>query len=70
MREEYDLNKVKNLRKNPYVKRDRTQITIRLDSEIVSYFKSMSERTGISYQNLINSYLGECTREQKELSWK
>ena len=70
MREEYDLNKVKNLRKNPYVKRERTQITIRLDSEIVSYFKSMSERTGISYQNLINSYLGECTREQKELSWK
>jgi hypothetical protein len=41
MREEYDSNKVKNLRKNPYVKRERTQVTICLDSEIVSYFKSI-----------------------------
>lgn len=70
MRKEYDLSEVKNLRKNPYTKKKRTQITIRLDSEIVTYFKEMSDKTGIGYQNLINSYLSECTKAKKELTWK
>ena len=37
MRKEYDLSKLK-FKKNPYAKRLKKQITIRLDSEIIDYF--------------------------------
>ena len=57
MRDNYDFS---NAIKNPYVKKLKKQITIRIDSDTIDYFKQQAEITGISYQNLINSYLGEC----------
>lgn len=52
---------------NPYTKRLKKQITIRLDPEVVSYFKKLSEKNGIPYQNLINLYLKDCAENEKEL---
>jgi uncharacterized protein (DUF4415 family) len=66
MRAEYDFSKSK---KNPYINKIKQQITIRLDTDTVSYFKSLSEETGISYQNLINLYLADCAKNQKKLSY-
>jgi uncharacterized protein (DUF4415 family) len=54
-------------RKNPYVKYLKQPVTIRLDKDVVAYFKSMSGRTGIPYQNLINLYLRDCAEHGREL---
>ena len=59
MREHYDISKMK-WRKNPYAKALKTPITIRLDHDVVSYFKSLTGQTGMPYQNLINLYLRDC----------
>lgn len=69
MREEYDFS---NGRKNPYIKKLKKQITIKLDSDTVDYFKKQSETAGIPYQTLINLYLTDCATQKRELqmSWK
>jgi predicted DNA binding CopG/RHH family protein len=70
MKAEYDLAKMKS-RKNPYAKRLKKQITLRLDPEVIEYFKQKSEETGIPYQTLINLYLQDCRNSRRELkmSW-
>ncbi len=55
MRKEYDFSKMKG-RKNPYAKKLKKQVTIRMGIDIIDYFKQMSKETGIPYQNLINLY--------------
>lgn len=64
MREEYDF---KNARKNPYVQREKKQITINLNSEVIDYFKLQAENSGIPYQTLINLYLIDCMNNKREL---
>ena len=66
MRKEYDLSKMKS-RKNPYAKRLKKQITIRLDPDTIEYFKELSRETGLPYQNLINLYLKDCAAHHKKL---
>lgn len=65
MRKEYDFSKA---RRNPYAKRLKRQVTIRLDHPTIAYFRTLSEETGIRYQTLINLYLRECAANQKRLS--
>ena len=67
MRDHYDFSKMKG-RKNPYIKKLKQPVTMRLDRETVSYFKSMSEETGIPYQTLINLYLRDCAINQRKLN--
>jgi predicted DNA binding CopG/RHH family protein len=69
MRKEYDFSKA---RKNPYAKRLKKQITIRLDQPTIGYFKDMAEDLGIPYQTLINLYLRDCAAKKRKLSmnWK
>jgi uncharacterized protein (DUF4415 family) len=69
MKTEYDFTKSK---KNPYIKKLKKQITIRLDADIIDYFKKISDDTGIPYQNLINLYLMDCANKQKkpDFAWK
>ena len=55
MRKEYDFSKMKG-HKNPYAKKLKQQVTIRMGIDIIDYFKKMAEETGIPYQNLINLY--------------
>ena len=64
MREEYDFSFVM---KNPYIKREKKQITIRINEDTIDYFKKQAEKTGISYQNLINMYLTDCAVHEKEI---
>ncbi len=63
MRKEYDFSKGI---KNPYIKRIKRQITIRLDDSTIEYFKALAEETDISYQNLMNFYLRECASKQRK----
>ena len=70
MKEEYDLSKMKS-RRNPYAKRLKKQVTLRLGTYVIEYFKQMSEETGIPYQSLINLYLQDCvaTNRKLEMNW-
>ncbi|MBQ3185507.1 MAG: BrnA antitoxin family protein [Firmicutes bacterium] len=69
MREEYDFS---NARKNPYIQKEKKQITINLNTEVVDYFKQQSENSGIPYQTLINMYLTDCVVNERKLQmeWK
>jgi len=42
-------------------------VTIRLDRDTVSYFKAMSDESGIPYQTLINLYLRDCAMTGRKL---
>ena len=64
MRDNYDFS---NGIKNPYADRLKKQITIRLDDQVIDYFKNMAEETGMPYQNIINYYLLDCVKEKKHL---
>jgi predicted DNA binding CopG/RHH family protein len=67
MRKSYDFSKAK---RNPYARRLKKQITIRLDDQTLQYFKDLSAETEIPYQTLINLYLGECARAKKRPSMR
>jgi len=62
MRKEYDFSKS---RKNPYAKQLKSQITIRLDTAAVAYFKQMAAELGMPYQNLINLFLRDCAMQKR-----
>lgn len=68
MRQEYDFS---NSVKNPYAKKVKKQISIQIEVETIEYFKELSLKVGIPYQNLINSYLTECAKRhmEPELKW-
>ncbi len=70
MRDEYDLSEL-HPRKNPYAKKLKQQITINLNMDTISYFKALSDQTGIPYQTLINLYLTDCAENKRKpsLSW-
>ena len=59
MKKEYDFSKMKAV-KNPYAKILKKQVTIRLNSNTIDYFKQMAKEVGIPYQVLIDSYLTDC----------
>lgn len=67
MRKKYDFSRGA---RNPYAKRMKRQITIRLDSDTIAYFDGLSSETGIPYQTLINLYLRDCAASRKKLSMK
>ena len=69
MRKEYDFSKGV---KNPYLRRKKTAVTIRLDQTAVAYFKQLSEQMNLPYQTLINLYLTDCAQRQVKpnVSWQ
>jgi uncharacterized protein (DUF4415 family) len=67
MKKSYDFSKSV---KNPYLKKPKKQLTIRLDEDTIQYFRSLAEECGIPYQSLINLYLRECAAEHKKLHMK
>lgn len=69
MRKEYNLSNLKR-RKNPYAKRLKQQVTIRMGVDIIDYFKQLADETGIPYQNLINLYLRDCVQSHRKPSMK
>ena len=66
MKEEYDLRTMKS-RPNPYAKQLKKQVTMRLEDDVIDYFKKMAEGVGIPYQSLINLYLRDCVSSNREL---
>ncbi len=54
MKKEYDLSKMKK-RRNPYASRLKKQVTIRMGTNIIAYFKEMAEESGIPSSMIANS---------------
>jgi uncharacterized protein (DUF4415 family) len=69
MRKRYDFSSAK---PNPYAKKLKKQITIRLDEDALAYFQALAEESGIPYQTLINLYLRDCAASGKrlQLHWR
>jgi len=69
MRAEYDFSKA---RRNPYAKALKQSVTIRLDAETITYFKSLSDELELPCQTLINLYLRDCAMTQRKpnLRWR
>jgi len=67
MKKEYNFSKLKG-HKNPYAKRLKRQVTIRMGVDILDYFKSLANKTNIPYQNLINLYLRDCVQSHREIT--
>ena len=59
MRKEYDLKKMK-LKPNPYASKLKKSVTIRLDTDVIDYFKKLGEKSNIPYQTLVNDFLRSC----------
>jgi uncharacterized protein (DUF4415 family) len=71
VKNEYDFSAMRS-RKNPYASRLKKSVTIRLGEDVIEYFKSMAEESGIPYQSLINLYLRDCANHHRKLdiSWR
>jgi predicted DNA binding CopG/RHH family protein len=63
MKQEYDFSKSI---KNPYAKKLKKQISIRIEKDTVEYFKKLASEIDIPYQNLMNMYLRECAENHKK----
>jgi hypothetical protein len=57
MRKTYDFSHAKS---NPYAKRLKRSVTIRLDGRTIGHFRSLSEEIEVPYQTLISLYLRDC----------
>ena len=62
MRKEYDFSGAV---KNPYICTGKQLVTIRLEPEVIDYFKQIGQELKQPYQTLINSYLVTCVRERR-----
>lgn len=69
MKQEYDFS---NSIRNPYVKKLKKQITIRLNNDTIDYFKQLATETEIPYQKLINLFLNDCAIKKKKpsITWR
>ena len=65
MRKEYDFSLA---RPNPYAKRLKRSVTIRLDTTTSDYFKRLATETEIPYQTLINLYSRDCAVHGRRLA--
>ena len=69
MRKEYDFSQA---RPNPYAKRLKRSVTIRLDERTIEYFQGLSSELEVPYQTLINLYLRDCaeTARRPTMKWR
>lgn len=66
MKKNYDFSRAV---LNPYAKRLKRQLTIRLDEETISYFQGLSREMSLPYQTLMNMYLRDCAETRKRPHW-
>ena len=69
MRKHSDLSIMKE-RKHQHVKNFKQPVTMRLDRDTMTYFKSNAEEMGIPYQSLINLYLRDCAMHHRKRHMK
>jgi uncharacterized protein (DUF4415 family) len=67
VRKEYDFT---DSVRNPYATHFRKQVTMRLGTDVIAYFKALARETGVPYQSLINLYLSDCAHSKKKLALK
>ena len=69
MRKEYDFSTAK---PNPYAKRLKRSVTIRLDERTIAYFQGLATELEVPYQTLINLYLRDCaeTGRRPAMRWR
>lgn len=69
MRARYDFSKA---RRNLFARLLKRQVTIRLESTTLDYFRELAAELGMPYQTLINLYLRDCaiTGRKLRLDWK
>ena len=69
MRKEYNFSESI---KNPYAKKLKRQITIRLENDTIDYFKQLASEVDIPYQVLINIFLRDCAQKnlKPSISWQ
>ena len=69
MRKEYDFSTA---RRNPYAKRLKRSVTIRLDERTIQYFQELASELEVPYQTLINSYLRDCAEQRRRpnMRWR
>ena len=69
MRKEYNFSESI---KNPYEKKLKRQVTIRLENEIIEYFKKLASEVDIPYQVLINMFLRDCAQNNLKpaITWQ
>lgn len=67
MRKSYDFSKAT---RNPYAKRVKRQLTIRVDEATIDYFRKLAEEVSVPYQTLINMYLRDCAASRRRLAMK
>jgi uncharacterized protein (DUF4415 family) len=67
MRKEYDFSQA---RPNPYARRLKRPVTIRLDERTIAYFQALAAELEVPYQTLINSYLRDCAEQRRRPSMR
>ena len=69
MRKHYDFT---NAKRNPYARKLKRQVTLRVDEGTLAYFKKLAADVAIPYQTLINMYLRDCALHGKrlKLEWR
>ena len=69
MRKEYDFSRG---RPNPYAKKLKRSVTIRLDERTIEYFQGLASELDVPYQTLINLYLRDCaeTGRRPAMHWR
>ena len=66
MKKNYDFSRAV---KNPYAKRLKKQLTIRLDPDTIDYFQGLSRELSLPYQTLMNMYLRDCAATKRRPQW-
>lgn len=66
MRKNYDFSTAE---RNPYARRLKRQLTIRLDEETIGYFQGLSREMSLPYQTLMNMYLRDCADTGRRPRW-
>lgn len=61
MKSNYDFSKAV---QNPYAKKLKKTICIKLDEDVIDYFKDLAEKVGIPYQGLINMFLHQVKNQK------
>jgi len=61
MKKRYDFT---NAIKNPYIKKLKKPISIRVDEDVIEYFKRIADDVGVPYQGLMNLYLRQAKNQE------
>ncbi|MCG5054100.1 MAG: BrnA antitoxin family protein [Myxococcales bacterium] len=66
MNKNYDFSEAV---RNPYAKQLKKQLTIRVDTDTISYFQQLAQEYAVPYQTLMNMYLRDCATTRARPHW-